>query len=128
MSQRVERYQELRVYERAMDAAMIIFEAPKTFPAEERFSLVDQVRRSSRSVCANLGEAWRKRRYRAAFVAKLSDCAAEATETSVWITFALRCGYISSALADQLQEEYDHICAQLVLMAEGPEKWLLPAR
>jgi len=111
-----------------MDAAMHVFQITKTFPAEERYSLVDQMRRSSRSVCANLGEAWRKRRYRAAFLAKLSDCEGEATETSIWVTFALRCGYINSAVADQLQEEYDHICAQLVRMSDEPEKWLLPTR
>ena len=109
-----------------MDAAMHVFQITKTFPAEERYSLVDQMRRSSRSVCANLGEAWRKRRYRAAFLAKLNDCEGEATETSIWITFALRCGYINSTIADQLQEEYDHICAQLVRMSGEPEKWLLP--
>lgn len=75
------RHQDLEVYQAAFEEAMRIFEVSKKFPIEERYSLTDQIRRSSRSVCANLAEAWRKRRYEAAFIAKLTDCAAEATET-----------------------------------------------
>jgi len=81
MGERINSYKELRVYRNAMDAAMRIFELTKAFPPEEKYSMVDQMRRSSRSVCANLAEAWRKRRYKAAFVAKLSDAESEACET-----------------------------------------------
>src|SRR4029077_19758806 len=88
-------FRELRVYRLAMEAAMEIFEISKKFPPEERYSLTDQSRRASRSVCANIGEAWRKRRYPASFVSKLSDSDTEAAETSVWIEFAHRCGYIN---------------------------------
>jgi len=88
-------YKDLRVYKAAMDAAMKIFEISKRFPPEERYSLTDQMRRASRSVCSNLGEAWRKRRYPAHFVSKLSDSEGEAEETRVWIEFAHRCRYIT---------------------------------
>src|SRR3990172_2021713 len=113
-------YKELRVYQAAMDAAMRIFELSKKFPAEERDSLVDQIRRSSRSVCANLAEAWRKRRYLAHFVSKLSDSESEAEETRVWLQFAVRCGYMSETSARELDEKYDRILGQLVLMASNP--------
>jgi four helix bundle protein len=83
------------------------------------------MRRSSRSVCANLAEAWRKRRYKAAFVAKLSDAESEACETQVWIEFALRCGYIEKTLANELDQCYDQIIGQLVTMIGDADKWLL---
>jgi four helix bundle protein len=86
-------YRDLDVYRIAMDCAIRIFESTKSFPLEERFSLVDQIRRSSRSVCTNIAEAWRKRRYEAAFVSKLSDAETEAAETQVWSEVAFRCGY-----------------------------------
>ncbi|WP_156119590.1 four helix bundle protein [Leptolyngbya sp. KIOST-1] len=88
--QLVRSYRDLEVYQVAFATAMEIFEVSKRFPVEERYCLIDQIRRSSRSVCANLGEAWRKRRYQAAFVAKISDCQAEATETQIWLEFAVR--------------------------------------
>jgi four helix bundle protein len=90
----VQNHEDWEVYRIAFEAAMQIFELSKRFPVEERYSLTDQVRRSSRSVCANLAEAWRKRLYKAAFVAKLSDSAAEAAETQTWIAFAVRCDYL----------------------------------
>jgi four helix bundle protein len=93
--QSIRSYKELRVYQAAIEAAMRIFEITKRFPAEERFSMVDQMRRSSRSVCTNIAEAWRKRRYSAHFVSKLSDSEGEAEETRVWLELALRCGYIT---------------------------------
>src|SRR5829696_6445062 len=102
-------YKELRVYQAAMEAAMQIFELTKGFPAEEKFSMVDQIRRSSRSVCANIAEAWRKRRYQAHFVSKLSDSESEAEETRVWLEFASRCGYMPKARADEMDEAYDKI-------------------
>src|SRR5215510_8565232 len=121
-------YKQLRVYQAAIDAAMRIFEITKSFPAKERFSMVDQMRRSSRSVCANIGEAWRKRRYAAPFVSKLSDSESEAEETRVWLDLAFRCKYISQVTAAELDEIYDHIRGQLVRMMEHPEHWTLKTR
>lgn len=109
-------YKELRVYRVAFEAAMEIFELTKRFRLEERFSLTDQIRRSSRSVCANIAEAWRKRRYEAALLSKLSDSDAEAAETEVHLDFVLRCGYLDSATHARLRDHYDHICRQLAKM------------
>lgn len=102
-------YKELRVYQAAMDSAMQIFELTKKFPAEEKYSMVDQMRRSSRSVCANVAEAWRKRRYKAHFISKLSDAEGEAEETRVWLEFAGRCGYMREDRARELDSAYDQI-------------------
>ena len=121
-------YKELRVYKAARDAAMRIFEISKRFPKEERYSLTDQIRRASRSVCSNIGESWRKRRYRAAFISKLSDSETEAEETRVWLEISWRCGYISKSEADDLDCIYDRILAQLVTMIDRPEEWLIPSR
>src|SRR6058998_1390770 len=118
-------YKELVVYQQAMDAAMRIFELTKAFPAEERYSLVDQVRRSSRSVCANIAEAWRKRRYQAHFVSKLSDAESEAEETRVWLEFALRCRYLTEQESKQLDELYHNILGKLVRMISEPEQWTI---
>ncbi len=124
----IQSYKELRVYKAAMDAAMRIFEISKGFPVEERYSLTDQIRRASRSVCSNIGECWRKRRYRAAFISKLSDSETEAEETRVWLEISLRCGYISESEADDLAGIYDRILAQLVTMIDRPEQWLVKRR
>lgn len=104
---------------------MEIFEMTKQFPTEERYSLTDQMRRSSRSVCANLGEAWRKRRYQAAFVAKLSDCQAEGTETQIWLEFAVKCGYLDVETGRKLYKNYDQILGQLVNMAKNSSNWTI---
>ena len=124
----VRSYKELRVYSMAMDAAMRIFELSKRFPAEERYSLTDQMRRSSRSVCTNIAEAWRKRRYPAHFVSKLSDSEGEADETRVWIEFALRCRYLAPVEADQLDRIYDSILGQLVNMIVNKDDWIIRPR
>jgi four helix bundle protein len=128
MSQRkgIRRHTQLIVYQRAFDAAMRIFDASKTFPKEERYSLTDQIRRSSRSVCANLAEAWRKRRYPAAFVAKLSDSEAEVGETQVWLQFSVECGYLSAEVARDLYAQYDEIIAMLVTVIRSPQSWVVP--
>ena len=123
--QRIASYKQLRVYRSALEAAMQIFELTKTFPPEERFSLVDQVRRSSRSVCANIAEAWRKRRYEAHFVSKLSDAESEAEETWVWLEFAVRCGYVKANASQELDQAYDPILGQLVTMLMAPGHWTL---
>lgn len=121
-------YKELRVYQAAIDAAMRIFEMTKSFPLEERFSMVDQMRRASRSVCSNIGEAWRKRRYPAHFISKLSDSEGEAEETRVWLDLALRCKYISETEAAELDQTYDGILGQLVRMIERPDQWTIKKR
>jgi len=120
---KIKHFRELDVYQNALKAAMEIFEISKRFPNEERFSLTDQVRRSSRSVCANISEAWRKRRYAAAFVSKLNDAEGEAAETQVHIEIASLCGYLDGVSFQRLDDIYDKIIGQLVNMAEHPEKW-----
>lgn len=118
---------ELRVWQNAMDAAMFIFDLTKRFPPEERYSMTDQLRRASRSVAANIAEAWRKRRYPAAFVSKLSDAEGEASETQTWIEFAFRCGYLKQEDAGDLDERYEQILGQLVTMIEKPDDWVVGA-
>jgi four helix bundle protein len=122
---RIKSFRELKVYQGAMEAAMTVFDVTKQFPASEKYSLVDQVRRSSRSVCANIAEAWRKRRYEAHFVSKLSDAEAEAEETRVWLEFAWRCKYFSAEQFRGLDERYDAILGQLVSMLSKPNQWTL---
>jgi four helix bundle protein len=124
----IQSYSELRVYQAAIDAAMEIFHLSKLFPAEEKYSLTDQMRRSSRSVCANIGEAWRKRRYKAAFIAKISDAETEACETQIWLEFALRCNYLGEEKVKDLNERYNHIISQLVLMINDADKWIVKTK
>jgi four helix bundle protein len=119
----VKDFHELDVYKIAFQSAMEIFEASKKWPIAERYSLTSQIRKSSRSICANLAEAWRKRRYLAAFTSKLSDADAEAGETLVWIEFAVACAYIDRTESAPLASKYNHICAQLVTMINQAEKW-----
>ena len=123
--QEIRTFRDLRVYQAAIDLAMEIFELTKNFPKEEIYSLVDQIRRSSRSVCTNLSEAWRKRRYRAAFVSKLSDSESESAETQVLLEFALRCRYIEQETFQQLDDRYEHVLSQLVRMIMDADKWVI---
>lgn len=116
-------FRELRVYNMAVETAMEVFRLSKAWPREERYSLTDQIRRSSRSIAANIAEAWRKRRYPASFVSKLSDADTESAETQVWLEFAWRCEYMSKADYTRLASVYDHVCAQLVKMMQQSEKW-----
>jgi len=125
---KIQTHRDLGVYLKAFDAAMQIFESSKTFPKEETYSLTDQVRRSSRSVCANLAEAWRKRRYEAAFISKLSDSECEAAETQVWLEFAVKCGYLDPEKARPLYQAYDQILGTLVGMINHPETWVIGPR
>jgi four helix bundle protein len=92
---------------------------------EERYSITDQIRRSSRSVCANNAEAWRKRRYPAHWASKLSDCVSEAAETQTWLRFGVECGYLTQEAETELHNEYNEIIAMLVSMIMHPEKWRL---
>jgi four helix bundle protein len=111
-----------------MGAAMQVFELTKGFPAGERYSLTDQFRRASRSVASNIAEAWRKRRYTAAFVSKLNDAEGEAAETQTWTEVARRCRYLSEPDADDLDQRYEQILGQLVNMIEQPEDWVVGTR
>jgi four helix bundle protein len=122
---KIQKHTELDVYKKAFDVAMQIFEASKAFPKEEQYSLTDQIRRSSRSVCANLAEAWRKRRYEAAFIAKLSDSESEAAEAQVWLEFAVKCSYLDRDQAGPIYQVYDEILRMLVAMINAPQSWIL---
>lgn len=104
---------------------MRIFHLTKSFPKEETYSLTDQIRRASRSVCSNVAEAWRKRRYEAAFVSKLNDAEAEAAETQVWLDFSVECKYLDVAIALELQTTYDTVLGKLVAMIQHPEHWVI---
>lgn len=116
-------YRDLKVYQLAYRGAMAIFRDSKTFPIDERYSLTSQIRRSSRSVCANLAEGYRKRRYPAMFVSKLADADAEATETQVWLDFARDCGYLTPERSDELTAHYDEIGRMLGGMISHPERF-----
>ena len=117
-TKRIRSVRELEVYKLAFEAAMEIFEISKSFPKEEKYSLTDQVRRSSRAVCTNLSELWRKRRYKAVFLNKLSDASQEAAETQTWLEFALACKYINKKTFEKLNEKYEHIFAMLFTMEQ----------
>ena len=117
-------FRELTVYKIAFEQAMCIFHISKNFPKEEKYSLTDQIRRSSRSVCANIGEAYRKRRYPAHFISKLSDSDMENTETEVWINFALKCDYINQHEYTDLIKKCSEIGKLLNYMMHSPQKFL----
>jgi four helix bundle protein len=119
----IRHFRDLEVYRRAFDAAMQIFEVTKKFPPEERFSMVDQIRRSSRSVCANLAEGWRKRRYLAVFKNKITDSMQEASETQCWLEFCLACSYINQDVFDKLDNEYEQLIAMLNSMEMNAAKF-----
>ena len=116
-------FRDLEVYQRAFTAAMSIYEITKGFPGEEKFSLVDQVRRASRSVCSNLAEGWRKRRYIAVFRNKISDSMQEASETQCWLEFSLACQHIEREVFDELDNEYEQILAMLNSMDHNADKF-----
>jgi four helix bundle protein len=120
---KISKHTDLIVYQMAFKAANEIFELSKSFPPEEKYSLTDQIRRSSRSVCANIAEAFRKRKYPKMFIAKLKDSEGEAAETQVWLEFAFKHEYITINDFERLNLEYDNIIGKLVIMANQPEKW-----
>jgi len=122
-SKRIQHFRELDVYQKAFKAAMTIYETTKTFPQEEKYSLVDQIRRSSRSVCSNLAEAWRKRKYPAVFRNKLTDAMQEASETQSWLEFCLACKYVNNDLFLSLDQEYESILAMLNSMERSHDKF-----
>ncbi len=128
MAQKIENHTDLLVYQKAFETAMKIFDLSKSFPKEEKYPLVDQIRRSSRSVCSNLTEAWRKRRYEAAFISKLSDAEGEAAETQVWLEFAVKCEYMTRGQATGLYQAYAEIIRTFVGMINHPETWIIRKR
>jgi four helix bundle protein len=116
-------HRDLEVYKLAFECAMEIFQISKSFPTEERFSLTDQIRRASRSVCSNLAEAWRKRIYKAVFVNKISDSMQEASETQTWLDFCIACKYIDRQTFERLDKEYEKILAMLNSMEMKADKF-----
>src|SRR5260221_12399270 len=121
----IKHFRDLHVYQGGKALVMEIFEVSKTFPVEERYALTDQERRSCRSICANLAEAWRKRRYPAAFVAKLNDAETEARETQVNIEIAFWHRYITETTFEALDDACDKIIAQVVKMIDQSDKWVI---
>jgi four helix bundle protein len=116
-------HRDLKVYQLSYRLAMEIYNESRLFPQDERFSLTDQIRRSSRSVAANIAEGFRKRRYPNMFVSKLSDADTEATETQVWLDFARDCGYLSTQRHEQLTTQYQEVGRMLGSMMAQPEKF-----
>jgi four helix bundle protein len=121
----IRHFRDLDVYQNALATGLRVYELSKKFPAQERYALIDQIRRSSRSVCANIAEAWRKRRYEAAFVSKLSDAETEAAETQVHAEFAFHHRYLSREEFLKVDDAYEKIIGQLVKMIDQPQKWLI---
>jgi len=118
-------YRDLEVYQLSFKMALEIFEETESFPGEEKYSLTDQIRRSSRSIASNIAEAWGKRMYRNHFVSKLSDSYAEANETQTWLDFSLAGNYLDKERYNYFTENYDHICRMLFNMMKHPEKFLI---
>lgn len=116
-------HQELVVFQKSFEMAMLIYELSKSFPKEELYSLTDQIRRSSRSVSANISEAWGKRKYEKSFIAKLTDSEGEARETQTWLQFSLACTYINEEQFNNLNNQYNQIIGMLVSMINQSEKW-----
>lgn len=125
MRARIRGVKDLDVYKLAFEAAMDIFYLTKGYPQEEKYSLVDQIRRSSRSVCSNLAEAWRKRRYKAVFKNKLSDAMQEASETQTWLEFSIACSYLDQNKFNDLDQKYERMLAMLNIMEMKADSFCL---
>jgi four helix bundle protein len=123
MSQVARRHQDLEVHKRAYALAMVLFRASKHFPKDELYSLTSQIRRSSRSITANIAEAWAKRRYEASFVAKLTDALAEVAETEDWVNYSVDCGYLAETERDELLAEYAAVAKTLNAMVLHASSW-----
>ncbi len=120
---KIQDHRDLIVWQKAMDTAMRVFEVTKAFPAEERYSLTDQMRRASRSVAAQIAEGWRRRRYRAAFINKLNEAEGEAAEMQTHIEIARRCNYLDDKTAAELDAACEELISMLVSMSKNAEKW-----
>ncbi len=125
MSERIYSHRNLIVYQKSFAAGRRIFELSKEFPREEMYSLTDQLRRSARSVSANIAEAWRKRRYKKHFCSTLNIAEAEAAETQVWLDYAAAHGYLDQDTAKLANDFYDEILRMIVAMISAPEKWCI---
>ncbi len=121
--ERIKSHRELKVFQLSFEAGMEVFYLTQTFPKEERYSLTDQIRRSSRSVSGNIAEAFRMRKYPKYFISKLTISEGEAAETQVWLDYAMKCNYISEEIYKSLDDKYDHIIAMLVNMSSNSGKW-----
>jgi four helix bundle protein len=126
VTEKINSVRDLKVYKAAFETAMDIFQITKKFPVAERYSLTDQIRRASRSVCSNLAESWRKRRYPAVFRNKLTDAQQEASETQTWLDFCLACDYMSNEDFNRLDSEYEKILAMLNSMEMKTDKFCFP--
>ena len=121
-------FKEMTVYKKAFEMANLVFLISKRFPVEERYSLTDQIRRSSRSVSAQFAEGYRKKRYPLHFISKMTDCDGENAETQVWLEFAVRCGYLAPETARPIYGQYDSVLRTLVGMIHHSETWILTPR
>ncbi|MGB3340790.1 MAG: four helix bundle protein [bacterium] len=122
-SKTLRHFRDLEVYQMAFDSAMKIFKMTRDFPVEERYSITNQIRRSSRSVCSSISEAWRKRKYEAYFRNKLTDAMSEASETQTWFDFCLACEYIDRELYEEMDKTYETIIAKLNAMERRAESF-----
>ena len=128
MPTKISHHWDLEVHKSSVNLAMSLFVSSKQFPVEEKYSLTDQIRRSSRSVAAQISEAWRRRKYEAVFVNKLNEAEGEAAETQTWIEFAVKCGYLQRPEGKSLHRQYERLLNQLANMGNHPEKWVLKRR
>lgn len=125
MGARIRFHCKLEAYKLSVEAAMAIYQATKTFPREETYSLTDQIRRSSRSVSGQIAEAWRRRKNEAAFVNKLNEAEGEAAETQTWLEYSVRCGYLPAKQGRDLHRLCDRLIGKLTLMGNRPDQWCL---
>ena len=122
---KIESFKGLIVYQKAYKLAMEIFEISKNYPKKEKYSLTDQIRRSSRSVTTNIAESWARRRYEKSFISKLTDSLGEENETEVWFDYSVDCQYIQKETHQELIREYDEVRKMLISMINNPEKWCM---
>jgi four helix bundle protein len=123
-------FRDLEVYQRALELVVAINSFCDTLPSKEKYALADQMRRASRSVCSNIAEAWRKRRYKAAFISKMSDAETEAGEMQCWLDVAQKLTYMPKELHKQFDENYERLLAQIITMIQNADRWctLIPSR
>jgi four helix bundle protein len=122
---KISKHEDLEVYQLSFRSAMKIYDITLTFPKEEKYSLTDQIRRSSRSVCANIAEAFFRRKYPKNFSSHISDSIAEAAETRVWLDFTIQCNYYNPEEINILRNDYSKIIGMLIVMHNQAEKWKL---
>jgi four helix bundle protein len=125
MTDKIDSFRDLRVFQNAMNTAMDIFQLTAEFPTEEQYALTDQLRQAARSVCSQISRAWRKRRFKTPFIAKLNDSEGQACETQVWIEFARQCKYLDDDTCERLNAAYEQIMGQLGKMISQADKWLI---